>query len=126
MIRMPAASRTSAARRLLAGLALALVTTVGCVSETAGTPHPAPAPPPPSAADDSDLGACQDGICEVRIEESLAIPVDARYGAANLRGEAVGPPTVMMAAERTRASRASSACTDESPPSAKCGSPGRP
>lgn len=55
-------------------------------------------------------------MCEVLIDEPVAIPLDDRYGVANLRVETVETHTATIAMELTRAGRASTTCVDEAPP----------
>lgn len=61
---------------------------------TSSRPTPAPVrttPPPPTAADGTDLAACADGACEVRIDGPAEIPVPHRGGLREVRVERADP-----------------------------------
>ncbi len=84
---------------LTAATLLAFAT--GCGADGAPSPAPTPSkpavsssPPVPVAADGTNLGACTDGTCEVRVDRPASIPLAGRFGVAQLRVEVIGPATV--------------------------------
>lgn len=62
------------------------------------TTPPAPAPLP-QARDGENLAACADGVCEVVVTPSAAIPVPARYGFPQLRVRRIGTGYVQVGAK---------------------------
>lgn len=87
-----------------------LMAVSGCAATTAGPPpvvaaspttsdpttsHPSPTPvattPPPTAADGTDLAACADGVCEVRIDGPTVIPVPRRGACVRCGSRRAGP-----------------------------------
>lgn len=68
-------------------------------SSRSGTPSkPATSAPsaPPQAADGTDLSACADGRCEVRVGASGRIPVPRKLGVDSVRVEAVGSGAITI------------------------------
>lgn len=94
--------------------AVSLVVAIGCVllglSGCAGMRNePAPPPPPepvsipplaplPAAADGTNLAACTGGSCEVKAPGAVTIPLDARFGLADVRVLSIGPDNVRLSA----------------------------
>jgi ABC-type amino acid transport substrate-binding protein len=46
-------------------------------------------PPPPRAKDGGDIGACRDGVCEVRLTRRTVIPVDPAAGISEVAVESI-------------------------------------
>ena len=86
-----------------AALALVILTACGPDRSPAGaasptprsaSPSPTPSPPPtgptlPPAADGTNIHACYDGTCEVRVRAPLKIPMAPGTGIASLRIDSV-------------------------------------
>jgi hypothetical protein len=99
-----------------------------------GAPEAAPTAPPPTApastaaaapppaVDGSDVSACQDGVCEVRVNTPTAIPLDPRFGLGNLRVVSVAQDSVTVTAEFIRGSSFDGQCGGPTPPGCSSGS----
>jgi hypothetical protein len=97
-------------RLRIVALAVVLLGLAAC-----GAPEPPPAavpstPAPPPAADGTNVEACRDGVCEVRVEGPVSIPVDERYGMQALQVTAVADGLVTVSATMTRSSTVFSGC----------------
>jgi hypothetical protein len=85
-----------------------------------GAPEPpaaaAPPPPaPPPAADGTDLAACRDGTCEVRVESAATIPLDERYGMSGIAVTSVANGAVVFSTSLTRSSSFDTDCPGAAP-----------
>ncbi|MGI5131680.1 hypothetical protein ACQEVB_33095 [Pseudonocardia sp. CA-107938] len=97
---------------LLRSVAL-VVLVFGLAGCGASEPPPAPAPTtpaPPPAADGTNVEACRDGACEIRVDGPVGIPVDERYGTQALQVTAVGGGAVTVTATMSRSSTIYSDC----------------
>ncbi len=83
----------------VAGVLLVLVAAVACVSRS-GDEDPGgettTSTPPPTAADGSNIAACADGECEIRLDDEMEIPTPAgsisfTFADGQLEYEIVGP-----------------------------------
>jgi hypothetical protein len=107
-------------------LAAVAALTSGCAGEQAPPPAPAappaatssPAPPTPvAAADGSNLAACFDGTCEVRIAGPTPIRLNRRFGLPTFRVTAIEQSAVTMASDIVGGGRYS---TDDCAQSDQC------
>jgi hypothetical protein len=102
---------------LAATVLLALI--AGCGDSTpageptpTGSPAPSPTPSAPAstAADGTDLGACEDGTCEVRIDSSSSIELDGGLTVESLEVASIDDTTVALRLEGVPGGGISSGC----------------
>lgn len=91
-------------------LAMVLLGIAACgAPEAPAAPVPTtPAPPP--AADGTDLSACRDGTCEVRIDGAATIALDERYGLSGISVTSVANGAVLFTTSLTRSSSFDTDC----------------
>ncbi len=94
---MAAAYRTKAAVAV-AGVACAVMLGTGCTRQT---DVPAARPTVPVAADGTDLAACADGSCEVRVDRPVRIPLGRQFMVADLHVVSIGKTAATLKAVAT-------------------------
>lgn len=86
-------------------------------SARSGAPSPGASssrkPGPPAAADGTDLTACADGRCEVRVAGPASIPVPRRLGVSGVKVRSIGAGDVTLVGRFT-GDRQSGFCTGRS------------
>lgn len=119
MTHSPFGLAVGAGRTLL--IAVAIVILVGCggKDDHASVSSPSPsATPVRTAADGTNLNACKDGSCEVRVTLPVKIPVDSkRFKVSGLRAESSGSGAVLFSLKGLGVSRVcfSMGCSEGSP-----------